>query len=215
MEIIQLETGVMAVFTYIVYCPLKKEAIVIDPGGDEDRIVQLIDDMALRLIYIVNTHGHADHTCGNLRVKELTGAKILMHEKDDMLFNSPIGQRRAMEMGFTPSPPADIRLKDMDIIRFGTAKLMVLHTPGHSPGSICLYGDGHLFTGDTLFVGAAGRTDLPGASLDQLIQSIKDKILPLPDDTIIMPGHDYGDQPTSTIAREKATNPYITDFILY
>ena len=120
----------------------------------------------------------------------------------------------AMQMGFTPSPSADVLLEDGDIISFGDKGLTVLHTPGHSPGGICLYVEDNLFTGDTLFVGAVGRTDLPGGSMETLLRSIKDRILPLPDETIVWPGHDYGGSPTSTIALEKRHNPYITDFQL-
>ena len=120
----------------------------------------------------------------------------------------------ALQWGFTPSPPADVLLQDGDTIPFGNHKLTVIHTPGHSPGGICLYGENNLFTGDTLFVGAVGRTDLPGGSLQTMLDSIKEKILALPDDTIVWPGHDYGGSPTSTIAREKKQNIYITDFEL-
>ena len=114
------------------------------------------------------------------------------------------------QMGFAPSPPADVLVEDGDTIGFGEEKLTVLHTPGHTPGGICLYDEGNLFTGDTLFVGAVGRTDFPGGSLEVLLRSIKEKILSLPDDTIVWPGHDYGGRPSSTVAYEKKHNPYIT-----
>ena len=116
----------------------------------------------------------------------------------------------AQQMGFRPSPPVDSAVRDGDLISFGQEALKVIHTPGHTPGGICLYGRNNLFTGDTLFVGAVGRTDLPGGSLETLLQSLKDKIITLPEETVIRPGHDYGDQPTSTIAREKKSNPYLT-----
>jgi glyoxylase-like metal-dependent hydrolase (beta-lactamase superfamily II) len=168
--------------------------------------------LGLTIESIVNTHGHPDHSCGNPKIKERAGAKIYMHAQDDRLFNSPEGGSMATQMGFTPSPPADVLLNEGDTIPFGHNELAVLHTPGHSPGGICLYVENNLFTGDTLFVGAVGRTDLPGGSLETLLKSIKEKILPLPDDTIIWPGHDYGRSPTSTVALEKKHNPYITDF---
>ena len=107
----------------------------------------------------------------------------------------------------------DRQVRDGDRLPVGQVEFTVLHTPGHTPGGICLYTPGHLFTGDTLFVDNAGRTDLPGSSLQQLVDSIQHKILPLPDDTIIWPGHDYGDTPTSTLAQQKSDNPYITDFL--
>jgi hydroxyacylglutathione hydrolase len=115
----------------------------------------------------------------------------------------------AKQMGFTLSPHADIFVKDGDKITIGTVSLEVIHTPGHSPGGICLYGDNNLFTGDTLFVGAIGRTDLPGASMTQFMKSIKERLLTLPGDTIVWPGHDYGDRPSSTIEIEKKTNPWL------
>ena len=209
MDVEQIKVGYMDIFCYIVSCPKTKEALIIDPGGDEDRLVERINREALDLKYIVNTHGHADHTCGNGKVKRLTGAGIVMHEEDDKIFNSPAGQMMAEQMGFALSPPADILVRDGDEITIGEVKLKVIHTPGHSPGGICLLGDGNLFTGDTLFVGAIGRTDLPGSSLAQFMKSINRRLLTLPDDTIVWPGHDYGDRPSSTIGIEKRTNLWL------
>ena len=208
----QLMVGFMQVFCYILACEETQKALLIDPAGDEELVLDTARGLGLAIESIVNTHGHPDHTCGNAKIKDLTGAKIYMHTLDDQLFNTPEGQTMARQMGFALSPPADVRLEDGDIITFGSRQLSVLHTPGHSPGGVCLYGENNLFTGDTLFVGAVGRTDLPGGSLDTMLQSIKEKILPLPDDTIIWPGHDYGGRPTSTVALEKKHNPYITDF---
>ena len=169
MEIEQMKVGFMDVFCYLVSCPRTKECLVIDPAGDEDQIVERIKQRDLHLKYIVNTHGHGDHICGNAKVKELTGAKIVMHELDDQMFNSPQGEEMARQWGFTPSPPVDITVSDGDQIVVGDVSLEVIHTPGHSPGGICLLGDGNLFSGDTLFVGGIGRTDLPGASMNQFM----------------------------------------------
>jgi hydroxyacylglutathione hydrolase len=209
MEIEQMRVGYMEVFCYIVSCTETKEALVIDPAGDEERVVERLKRKGLHLAYIVNTHGHPDHTCGNQKVKEITGADIVMHEEDDNIFNSPDGQVMAKQMGFTLSPHADIFVKDGDEITAGNVSLKVIHTPGHSPGGICLLGDGNLFTGDTLFVGAIGRTDLPGSSLNQFMKSIKERLLILPGETVVWPGHDYGNRPTSTIDIEKRTNPWL------
>jgi len=210
MEIEQMQVGFMAVFCYIVWCPTKKEAIVIDPAGDEDKIVRRLKDKGLHLKYIVNTHGHGDHTCGNAGIKELTGAKIVMHKLDDQLYNSPEGQAMSRQWGFEPSPPVDVLIGNGDKIVFGNASLEVMHTPGHSPGGVCLYTPGHVFTGDTLFVGAIGRTDLPGASMPDFMQAIKERLLTLPGDTVVWPGHDYGSSPSSTIEIEKKTNPWLS-----
>ena len=209
MEIEQLKVGFMEVFCYLVACSRTKEALVIDPAGDEERVVDRIKEKKLNLKYIVNTHGHADHTCGNEKVKELTGAEIVMHELDDQMFNSAQGQEMAKQWGFNTSPPADKHVKDGDQIVVGDVSLNVLHTPGHSPGGICLLGDGNVFTGDTLFVGAIGRTDLPGSSMDQFMESIKEKLLTLPGETIVRPGHNYGVRPFSTIEEERQANPWI------
>jgi hydroxyacylglutathione hydrolase len=209
MDIAQMSVGFMAVFCYLVSCPRTKQALVIDPAGSEERILQRIKEKGLSLQYIVNTHGHADHTCGNAEMKALTGANIVMHALDDQLFSSPEGQQMARQWGFAPSPPADIRVNEGDQIVVGDVSLEVIHTPGHSPGGICLLSDGNLFTGDTLFVGGIGRTDLPGASLQQFMKSIKEKLLTLPRDTVVWPGHDYGDRPSSTIGAEIATNPWL------
>ena len=209
MEIEQMMVGFMAVFCYVVSCPRTGEALVIDPAGNEEEVVSHIKEKGLELKYIVNTHGHGDHTCGNGKVKSLTGAKIIMHQLDDQLFNSPEGQRRSREWGFAPSPPADMWVKDNDQIVVGDVSLKVIHTAGHSPGGICLLNEGNLFTGDTLFVGSIGRTDLPGASTAQFMNSIKEKLLALPPETIVWPGHDYGDWPSSTIGREMASNPWL------
>jgi hydroxyacylglutathione hydrolase len=210
MDIEQIKVGFMDVFCYLVSCPRTKEALVIDPAGDEDRIVDRINKKGLHLKYIVNTHGHGDHICGNARVKELTGAKIVMHELDDEMSNSPQGRMMARQWGFTPSPPTDITVKDGDQIVVGDVTLQVIHTPGHSPGGICLLGDGNLFSGDTLFVGGIGRTDLPGASMSQFMTAIRERLLTLPGETIVWPGHDYGMSPSSTIDNERKTNPWLS-----
>lgn len=209
MEMEQIRVGFMAVFCYLISCERTEEAIVIDPAGDEERIVKRIKAKGLNLKYIVNTHGHGDHTCGNAAMKALTEAKIVMHRLDDELFNSPQGQQMARSWGFTPSPRADMWVGDGDEIVVGNVGLKVIHTPGHSPGGICLLNDGQLFTGDTLFVGSIGRTDLPGSSTSQFMKSIKERLLPLPGETVVWPGHDYGVRPSSTIGTERVTNPWL------
>ena len=205
----QIKVGFMDVFCYLVACSRSKEALFIDPAGNEEDLVDFIRQENLALKYIVNTHGHADHTCGNKKVKALTGANIIMHETDNQVFSTPEGYAMARQWGFEPSPPADETVKDGDTILVGDVSLEVIHTPGHSPGGICLLSDGNLFTGDTLFVGGIGRTDLPGSSHEQFMKSIKEKLLGLPPETIVWPGHDYGSMVRSTIGYEKATNPWL------
>ncbi|MBW2107086.1 MAG: MBL fold metallo-hydrolase [Deltaproteobacteria bacterium] len=213
MIIEQIKVGFMEVFCYLLGCKKTGLGLVIDPAGDEDRIVDTARRAGIRIESVVNTHGHPDHTCGNARIVALTGAKIYMHALDNQFFSTPEGQSLGAQMGFAPSPPADVEVTDGDAIGFGQKALEVIHTPGHTPGGICLHVDNHLFTGDTLFVGAVGRTDFPGGSMETLLESIRTRILTLPDDTIIWPGHDYGGRPSSTVAYERHNNPYISEFI--
>jgi glyoxylase-like metal-dependent hydrolase (beta-lactamase superfamily II) len=205
----QIKVGFMEVFCYLVGCESTQKCLLIDPAGDEEKLVRRVAELGFKLEYIVNTHGHPDHTCGNARVKELTGARIIMHPLDDALFNSPEGQAMARQMGFRASPRADEHVEHGSVIKVGEVPLEVIHTPGHSPGGICLYCPGNVFTGDTLFVGAIGRTDLPGASMEQFMTSIRERLLTLPDETVVWPGHDYGIKPRSTIGEERRTNPWL------
>jgi len=208
----QMLGGPMAVFSYIVGCEQEKECLVIDPAGSIKRILTRTADLGLTVRYVVNTHGHADHTSGNNALLSKTGAKLVIHREDAGRITGGLNKAMSFAMGKRPSPGAQVLVSDKDSIRLGQTGLTVFHTPGHTPGCICLYGDGNLFTGDTLFVGAVGRTDLGGGSLETLLTSLR-KLLELPPDTIVWPGHDYGDMPSSTLARESQTNPYITDFL--
>lgn len=204
----QVEVGGMAIFAYLVACKETNEALFIDPAAETERLLKEAQSRGYTIKYIVNTHSHGDHTMGNKRMKELTGAKIIIHEADAQgIIHQPLQMIAAM--GGEPSPPADITVKDGDLITIGKTSLKVIHTPGHSPGGMCLYHNGMVFTGDTLFVGAVGRTDLGGGSWETLVSSIHNKLFTLPDETVVAPGHNYGDAPKSTIGREKVYNPYV------
>jgi hydroxyacylglutathione hydrolase len=211
----QIPVGPFQVMTYLVACPHTREAVIIDPAGEEDKLLSLIKTENIKVKYILNTHGHADHVLGNPKLKEVLKIPVCMHEADDRFFSDKVvREKTSEELGLPPPDPADIRLTDEDVVEVGTLKITVIHTPGHTPGSVCYLVDGNLFSGDTLFVGAAGRTDLIGGSLETLLESLEKRLIVLPKETIVWPGHNYGDTPTSTMGREIEENLYITDFIL-
>ena len=197
MIIKQLDIGYMDNFCYIVGCERTRKALVIDPGPDVDQIVSAAEKQGLEIETIFNTHAHGDHTAGNAELKSLTGAKIIIHALD--------------AAGY---PKADVFLKDEKTLQLGEITFHVIHTPGHTPGGICLHTLGNLFTGDTLFVGDSGRTDLPGGDRPTLGKSIR-RLMQLPDDTIIWPGHNYGPTPTSTIGWEKRHNVNAKEYGYY
>jgi len=206
----QVEVGFHAVFAYLIGDPETKEAAVVDPADDIDLLVSLARDNDLKIKYILNTHGHVDHVMGNAEMKEKTGARIVIHaEEADYL--ERIGDYWLQAFDARRSPPADDVLRDGDLFRVGGIAWQVLHTPGHTPGGICLYHAdyGICLTGDTLFVGSVGRTDGPRASWPELFESIKTRLLVLPDETEIFPGHNYGFSPTSTIGEERVSNPFV------
>jgi glyoxylase-like metal-dependent hydrolase (beta-lactamase superfamily II) len=203
----QIEVGNFSVFAYLLGDPSKGEGLVIDPSGDIDDILATADREKLKIRYIINTHAHVDHIMGNEEMKRKTAAKIVIHEEDAPLLTQ-IPRSMLVMFGGRSSPPADQTVKEGDLIHVGGLSLKVLHTPGHSLGGMCLYGNGMVFTGDSLFVGGLGRTDLPGGSPQVLMDSIKTKLFTLPDETIVYPGHNYGSSPTSTIKNERLYNPF-------
>lgn len=204
----QMQVGHMAIFAYIVGDEASGEGLVIDPAANVDGLISEAQKKGLTIKYIVNTHGHVDHISGNQDMKKKTGAQIIIHEADaDMLISTPSMVLRMF--GAKPSPPADIIVKEGDTISVGQVTLRVIHTPGHTQGGMSLYMDGYVFTGDTLFVGGVGRTDLPGGSWSVMSRSIREKLLTLPDDTVVLPGHNYGPSPTSTIGRERKANTFL------
>lgn len=208
MIIKQLIVGSMGVCCYLVGCEQTKKAAVIDPGGDEPRILATARDHGLAIEAIVNTHGHPDHVCGNGPIKEATGAPIIIHEKDAAFFADPEVKKYFSLLGLPESPPADRLVKDGEEIKIGEVSLKVIFTPGHTPGGICLYHPGHVFTGDTLFVGGVGRTDFPGGDTATLQRSIRERLLTLPAETVVWPGHGYGGD-SSTIGAEARSNPFL------
>ncbi len=208
MKVQQVTVGMMSVCCYIVSCEKSGKAVVIDVGGDEEKIVAACTKGGLDVLYIISTHGHPDHVCGNGPLQQATGAKIIMPRADAEFFKNADVKSYFSMLGLPESPPADILIEHGDLINFGEESLTVIHTPGHTPGGVCLYSAPHCFTGDTLFVGGVGRTDFPGGSMHELSRSIKERILTLPPETIVWPGHGYGGS-KSTIAKEMQSNPYL------
>jgi len=205
----QYEVGNFAVFCYLIGDEESQEGLFIDPADDTTRLLAQAKSHGLNKIkYIINTHSHVDHVMGNAEMAKKTGAKIVIHEEDaNALVQVPSS---LLEMfNATTSPPADIVVKEGDVIQVGNVKLKVIHTPGHSAGGMSLYVDGRVFTGDTLFVGSVGRTDFPGSSWNVLEASIREKLYVLPGETVVLPGHNYGSTPTSTIQYERRHNPFV------
>lgn len=210
MQVISLTVGPLSTNCYILVCEESRESAIIDPGFnkiDEEFVLEKICEQKLRVKYIINTHGHLDHISGNAKVKEETKAIIAVHYYDaDMLTDPEKNLSRMLGLNII-SPPADLVLRDGDKLRVGRHEIQVLHTPGHTPGSISLYlGEEKIvFTGDTLFAGSIGRTDFPGSSYEELILSIKKKLLTLPDETRVYPGHG----PETTIGVERRENLFL------
>jgi len=206
----QIEVGYHAVFAYLIGDLKTGEAVVVDPADDVSQLIELAQRNDLHIQSIVNTHGHVDHVMGNAEMKAKTGARIIIHAAEaDYL--EKIGDFWLRMFNARKSPPADEVTEDGASIWVGSHEWQVLHTPGHTPGGICLYNasQGMCLTGDTLFVGSVGRIDGPKASGAQLLDSIRTKLLVLPDDTTIFPGHNYGITPSSTIGFERVDNPFI------
>jgi hydroxyacylglutathione hydrolase len=173
-------------FSYIIADEITREAAVVDPSFNAETITQILKKQKFQLKFIINTHGHGDHTAGNQELRKAFNAKIVAHKKSKINKN--------------------ISVEDGDVIKIGKITISVIHTPGHTPDSICLLVGDKLLTGDTLFVGECGRTDLPCGSAEDMYNSLFNKILKLNDEIEVYPGHDYGAYPYSTIGKERRTN---------
>ena len=200
--------GVFAENCWIIGSRRTSEAIVIDPGDQPDEILALAKDMGLNIKLIANSHGHLDHVLGIRGVQEATGAKLLLHARELEIIQGAAGAAASL-LGrpVEPLPAPDHLLEDGDEVEVEGLKLTVLHTPGHTPGSLSYYCDGLLFSGDTLFRGSIGRTDLPGGDYEQEMSSIVDRLLALPDETIVLPGH----MQETKIGIERQTNPFVLE----
>lgn len=173
-------------FTYVLEDEQTSEAVIIDPSWDLNLVLDVVEKNNLKVKYVINTHHHFDHTIGNEAIVKRTNSKIIQHNASTL--------------------KNDMTVSDGDKITFGNSELTVFHTPGHSEDSVCLIGDGKIFSGDTLFIGNCGRVDLPGGSARKLYHSLFDVIHKMDDSLVLYPGHNYGNSLTSTIGKEKKTN---------
>jgi glyoxylase-like metal-dependent hydrolase (beta-lactamase superfamily II) len=196
---------------FLVACADSSDAILIDPGDEVDDLLRIADAKRLSIGLILLTHAHVDHVSGVARAQRATGARIGVHGGDLFLYNAAVEQGRMFGYALEPPPPPDFDLADGAPIRFGACEVHVHHTPGHSPGGVCLrvsapgFAETHLFVGDTLFAGSIGRTDLPGGDYETLMRSIREVLFAFGDAAIVHSGHG----PDTTIGRERETNPFL------
>lgn len=201
----KLEVGPLGVNCYLAGDEAGREAIIIDPGADAEAIISSVEKLKLDVKLLVVTHGHFDHTGALKALKDATNAGIAIHKDDAPMLNKKDPIAASFGFSFPVPPPADKLLSDGEKITIGKLIFQVIHTPGHTPGCICLLVGNKLFSGDTLFYSGVGRTDLPGGSTRIIQESIRGRLFTLPDDTVVYPGHG----PETTIGQEKQGNPYV------
>jgi glyoxylase-like metal-dependent hydrolase (beta-lactamase superfamily II) len=202
----EIVVGGLETNCYLVYCEETLQCAVVDPGAEPERIFLEIAEAELKPVVIINTHGHVDHIGANRDMKDHFGVPLYIHAADSPMLGKIQQLELSLFLGAKDSPPADHLMSDGEEIKIGNSVLRVLHTPGHSPGSVSLLGDGFLLSGDTLFFEGVGRTDLPGGSQKQLEQSLREKVMTLPDETVILPGHG----PLTSVGQERVNNSFIT-----
>lgn len=197
--------GALETNCYLAYCDETRDCAIIDPGAQPELIFPEIYDAGLKPVMIINTHGHIDHTGANRDMKDKFGVPLLIHAADGPMLGKSPSLELSLFLAAKASPPADKTFADGDVIKIGCGALRVLHTPGHSPGSVSLLADEFLFSGDTLFFEGVGRTDLPGGSQKQLEASIRTKIMTLPDALLVLPGHG----PHTTVGDERGNTTFL------
>lgn len=198
--------GALETNCYLVYCEESRSCAVIDPGADAEKVIAAIADLELKPAVVLNTHGHVDHIGANSDIVQKYGVPLAIHDADTGMLQVSDYIELSLLLGAKNSPAPDRLLADGDEIGFGRASLRVIHTPGHTPGSVSFVHGGVLFSGDTLFCGGVGRTDLPGGSWKDIERSIRERILSLPGETVVLPGHG----PRTTVEQERLSNPFLT-----
>ena len=197
--------GMIGANCYLFVCDETKKAVLIDPGAEGQKLYRWVSEKGVEVEYILITHGHADHIEAVDELRDLLGAKVAIHSVDAEMLTDGKKNLSGLLGKSLAYRPADIFLKDGDVLTVGKESITVIATPGHSQGSVCFLTREALFSGDTLFAGSIGRTDFPGGSLEQLLRGVKEKLLILPVETRVLPGHEG----ETTIGREKASNPYL------
>lgn len=206
MKILGFPVGPMQANAYLAICEETNRCALVDPGAEADRLLSVAADEGAEVEMILLTHAHLDHLGGVAAAARRTGAPVYLNSEDRPLYDAAPEQGRSFGLDLERPPAPDHELADGQTVRIGNERLEVRHTPGHSPGHVTLVGDGFAIVGDCVFAGSIGRTDLPGGDMTTLMTSIRDKILTLPDDTILYTGHG----PSTTVRRERETNPFLT-----
>jgi glyoxylase-like metal-dependent hydrolase (beta-lactamase superfamily II) len=198
--------GALETNCYLVYDEETRECAVIDPGADPEKIISTIAELELKPVIVLNTHGHVDHIGANSDIVQTYAVPLAMHAADTGMLQVSDYIELSLLLGARNSPAPDRLLAEGDEVAVGRTSLRVIHTPGHTPGSVGFVHGGFLFSGDTLFCGGVGRTDLPGGSWKDLERSIRERILTLPEETVVLPGHG----PHTTVEQERSSNPFLT-----
>jgi glyoxylase-like metal-dependent hydrolase (beta-lactamase superfamily II) len=205
MKIETIVVGPLQVNCYLLICEETGKAAVIDPGADAELIMQSVQRAGCDVVMIINTHGHFDHIGANKKIKDATGAELLIHADDVKMLEQAAVHASVYGLSFEESPMPDRLISEGAPLSVGNLDIQILHVPGHSPGSVCLHVGNNLIVGDVLFAESIGRTDLPGGDHDLLIRGIREKVLVLADETVVYPGHG----PETSIGHEKSSNPFV------
>jgi len=205
LKILGFPVGPLQANAYLAICEDTLQCALVDPGEEDELLLAAVAEENATVESILLTHAHLDHIGGVAEVKRETGVPVYLHPADMNLYNAAPLQAHSFGLEIETPPPPDRELEDGQTIRIGSSELEVRHTPGHSPGHVCLIGDGFALVGDCVFAGSIGRSDLPGGDGRTLIESINERIMTLPDDTVLYSGHG----PATTVGRERATNPFL------